>query len=247
MSGELEHGPGPGPLPDPDRVRIPDDAAALDADLWAWQAEQARLARPVPWTAPGHTSPWRVAGRVGPMMLGAMLLVAFLASLATTVRPADVDAVPAAPLARTQLADGQIGGLLPPGIVDVNGATQSTRAIRPATLLILPASGADPELLDAIHLQSTSYGIPFALVGPTERLPLLASTADDIGVGTVPVVIDRSSVIEQSLGLPRQADPTVVVVGADGRIQTVLEDPPAGIRLESVLSRAAAGSDPVGS
>lgn len=244
MSGELERGPGPGALPDPDRVRIPDDASDLEPDLWAWRAEQGRRGRPTPVAGPATTGPWRLMGRVGPMLVGALLLVAFLASLATTVRPATVDTVEAAPLASTTVPDGQVGGLLPPGIVDVNGATQSTRAIRPATLVLLPAAGASQELLDSLYLESSSYGIPLALVGPPERAALLQRTSRDIGSGRVPVVIDRTSAIAQALGLPAQADPTVVVVGSDGRIHTVVENPPPGVSLQSVLSRAQAGDDP---
>ncbi len=246
MSGGLEQGPGPGALPDPDRVVIPDDASALEAEVWAWRAEQRRQGRPVPWQGPGRSAPWRLAGRMGPMILGAMLLVAFLASLATTVRPATVDTVPAAPVARTSVPDGQVGGLLPPGIVDVDGATTSTQAIRPATLVLVPAAGASPELLDAVYLQSQAYGVPMALVGPPEREVLLARSAADVGAGTLPVVIDRSSAIAESMGLSPRADTTVVVVGTDGRIHTIVENPATGIQLQTVLSRAAVGGAPVG-
>jgi hypothetical protein len=246
MSGELERGPGPGALPDPDRVSIPDDPSALEADLWAWRAEQAKRGRPTPFAGPGTTGAWRLLGRIGPMIVGSLLLVAFLASLASTVRPATVDSVAAAPIASSAVPDGQVGGLLPPGIVDVNGATQSTSALRPATLVLVPADGANLELLDALYLESSSYGIPMALVGPPQRAALLERIADDVVPGKIPVVIDRTSAIAGSLGLPEQADPTVVVVGTDGRIHTVVENPAPGTSLQPVLSRAQNGADPVG-
>jgi hypothetical protein len=246
VAGELERGPGPGALPDPDSVVIPDDVSALEAEAWAWRAEQLRRDRRGPGAHGPRSTTWRVAGRVVPMLLGSLLLVAFLASLATTVRPATVDSLTPAPLDSPSIPDGQVGGLLPAGIVDVDGATRSTRALRPATLVIVPAAGASQSLLDAVYLQSQAYGIATGLVGPPERQALLERTSDDIGVGLVPVVIDRQSVIATSLGLPPQADTTIVVVGTDGRIQTVVENPSDGIQLQSALSRAAAGLDPPG-
>jgi hypothetical protein len=246
MSGELERGPGPGALPDPDRVVIPDDAAELDSDLWAWRAEQLRSRRPTPWTHPMRSTRMRVAGRVIPMVLGSLLLVAFLASLATTVRPATVEAVPAAPLATTSVPDGQVGGLLPPGIVDVDGATRTTRDLRPATLVMLPSAGASQRLLDAVHLQAQAYGIPLALVGPPERETLMRATSSEIGAGTVPVVVDRASAIAESVGLAPTSSVTIIVVGTDGRIHAVVRNPADGVQLQPVLSRAVAGADPVG-
>ncbi len=225
---------------------IPDDASELDADLWAWRAEQLRHRRPMPWTHPTRPAGWRVAGRVVPMILGSLLLVAFLASLATTVRPATVEAIPPAPLASTTVPDGQVGGLLPPGIVDVDGATRTTREIRPAALVLLPSTGASQQLLDSLHLQSQAYGIPLALVGPPEREQLMAETSSEIGAGTVPVVVDRASVIAESIGLGPTADVALVVVGTDGRIHAVIDNPADGVQLQPVLARAASGADPTG-
>lgn len=241
MSGELERGPGPGALPDPDTVVIPDDPGLLEADLWAWRAEQARLRRH---RGPARSTSRTVALRVGPMLLGALLLVAYLASLATTVRPAVVQGLTPAELAQTSVPDGEPGGLLPTGIVDVDGATQPSRALRPAALVLVPATGSSLRLLESVHLQALAYGIATAVVGPPERRALLAQTAEQVGAGTLPVVVDRASVIAESLGLPARAETTVVIVGVDGRIHAVLDNPSDGVQLQSVLSRAAAGADP---
>ena len=245
VSGGLEQGPGPGALPDPERVRIPNDASDLDAELWAWRAEQVRTGRPTPWMRPSTPTRWRVAGRVGPMLLGALLLVAFLASLATTVRPATVDTVNEAPLATTSAPDGTVGGLLPRGIVDIDGATSTTRQLRPATLILPPSTGASQELLDAVHLQSQAYGIPLGLVGPPTREQQLQSTSDDIGAGTTPVILDRASVIAEAIGIDPADDLAVIVVGTDGRIHAVVVNPADTLQLQPVLSRAASGADPV--
>jgi hypothetical protein len=253
MAGGLEKGPGPGALPDPDRVVIPDDPSALEADLWAWRAEQhrrdraaRRAQRGLPYEAvSGHGTRSRLAWRLGPMVLGALLLMGFLASLATTVRPATLQAVGPAPIASTDVPAGKVGGLLPPGIVDINGATASTQDLRPAALVLLPADGASQRLLDAVYLQAQAYGVSLALVGPPERESLLTAVADETRAAMVPVVIDRASVIAGSLGLPSQADPTIVVVGTDGRIHSVVMNPPDGVTLQTALSRAAAGDDPV--
>lgn len=253
MSGGLERLPGPGALPDPDDVVIPDDVSGLESDLWAFRAEQRRRQREtqVRRDHPSHSARMgdraRVAGRMVPMLLGALLLVGFLVSLASTVRPATIDAVEPAPLASTTVPDGMVGGLLPPGVVDVNGQPTSTLEIRPATLVLVPAAGASQPLLDSVYLQGQAYGVPMALVGPPTRQALLESTADDVRAAAVPVVIDRAEVIAESLRLPTQADTTIVVVGADGRIQTIVESPPDGIQLQTALSRAAASDDPVGS
>ncbi len=244
MSGGLEQGPGPGALPDPDRVVIPDDASALDADTWAWRAEQQRLGRPVPRLGPGRSTPWRVAGRIGPMLFVAVLLVAFLSSLAMTVRPATPTVLGPAALASTQAPDGAVGGLLPRAIVEVGGATVPSRDLRPAVLVLVPSVGVDADLLDSLHLQAQAYRLRLGLVGPPERAALLEETSDGIAAGTTPVVIDPASAIADSLGLPAKADPAIVVVGRDGRIHEVVIDPPPGIQLQSVLSRAASGADP---
>ena len=242
MSEELERGPGPGSLPDPDDVAIPDDPADLEADLWAWRAEQRRLGRQA---LMASTSPWRLRERIGPFALGGLLLVAFLAALAFTVRPAVVKSLEPSELAATSIPDGQVGGLLPPGVVEIGERTRGAQSIRPATLVLVPEAGTDPALLDAVHLQSQAYGIVTAVVGPPERLPLLSETVAAAAAGTLPVVVDQGSVIADGIGLSPRADTTVVVVGVDGRIHTVLENPGAGVQLQSVLSRAATGADPV--
>lgn len=244
MSGGLERGPGPGALPDPDRVVIPDDASALQADLWALRAERNRRKRQAAMPADEPGTRGRLAGRMVPLLLGSLLLLGFLVSLSTTVRPATIRASDPAPLATTDVSDGQVGGLLPRGLVDVRGVTKSTRDLRPATLVLVPAGGASPLLLDSVYLQAQSYGAPMALVGPDERQALLASSAEDVRPAAVPVVLDRAEVIAESLGLRASPDPAIVVVGVDGRIHEVVENPPDGIQLQSALSRAAAGTDP---
>lgn len=246
MSNGLEKGPGPGALPDPDRVVIPDNASALDSELWALRAEQRRRQRETAWAGRNVSTRWRLAGRIVPMLLGALLLVGFMLSLSTTIRPATTTTVEPSTLATTSVPDGQIGGLLPPGIVEVDGVPKSTQEIRPAALVLLPAAGASQQMLDAVHLQAQAYGIRMALVGPAERTELLVTTADEVRAAAVPVVIDRAEVIAESIGLPEPADPTIVVVGIDGRIQTIVENPPDGIQLQSALLHAADGDDPVG-
>lgn len=253
MSGGLERRPGPGALPDPDDVVIPDDVSGLESDLWAFRNEQRRRRREARFdpVLPGHrahpSDRARLAGRMVPMVLGALLLLGFLVSLASTVRPATIDAVEPAPLATTTVPDGMVGGLLPPGVVEVNGQPTSTLDIRPATLVLVPAAGASQPLLDSVYLQGQAYGVPMALVGPPTREALLEATADEVRAAAVPVVIDQAEVIAESLRLPAQADTTIVVVGADGRIQKIVESPPDGIQLQTALSRAAASDDPVGS
>ncbi len=178
------------------------------------------------------------------MLLGGLLLLAFLFSLASTIRPATVEQTPPSQLATAVQQDGSVGGLLPRGSVDQDGATRSLREVRPAALLLLPAEGADQAMLDAVRLQTASYGIPLMLVGPPTREALLEETAQDIGAGTVSVLIDKASAIAESLDLPAVSGATLIVVGTDGRIHSVVENPSSGIRLESVLSRSKAGADP---
>jgi hypothetical protein len=246
MSSGLEKGPGPGALPDPDHVVIPDNAAALDAELWALRAEQLRRERQAARVDRDASTRWRLAGRLVPMLLGALLLIGFMLSLATTVRPATTTAVEPGTLATTTVPDGQVGGLLPAGIVEVDGVPKSMQQIRPAALVLLPATGASQQMLEGVHLQAQAYGVRMALVGPPERAELLATTADEVRAAAVPVVLDRAEVIATSIGLPERADPTIVVVGIDGRIQTIVENPPDGIQLQSALLHAANGDDPSG-
>lgn len=244
MVGKFEDEPGPGALPDPDKVQIPGDASDLDADLFTWRAEQTHSRHPIAWIPPTASAPWHKVSRSVPVLIGALLMVAFLVSLVAPIRPATVQPSLAVPGNSTSIPDGQIGGLLPRGIIDVNGATHSARNIGPAALVLLPSDGADPALLDALYLQSTSHDVPLALVGPPEREQVLASTAAETGGGRVRVVIDRTSAIAESIDLPLRHDPTVVVVGANGQIHAVIPNPGHSIRLGSVLARAAAGADP---
>jgi hypothetical protein len=244
MAGELERGPGPGALPDPDSVVIPDDISALEAEMWALRTELARRRRRADRRG-RKTLPGGLLGRVGPMLFGSLLLVAFLTSLAGIVRPNTVEPTPPADLAAATQPDGAVGGLLPPAVVDVDGATMSLRSVRPAVIAWVPATGAQPELMSSLALQAGSYGVPFLVAGPPERAAVLAETAEAATAVGVPMMTDPASAILDAIDVPPVAGPVVVVVGTDGRIHAVVENPGSGTRLEPVLFRAAAGSEPV--
>jgi hypothetical protein len=245
MAGELERGPGPGALPDPDSVVIPDDASALEADMWALRAELKARQRAERRRPPGPSPSSSVISRIAPMLFGGLMLVAFLSGLAGIV--GNTAPQPAAPtaLAETSDPDGTVGGLLPPAIVEVDTATMSLRSVRPAVLVWVPAEGMSPVLLDSLYLQATSYGMPLVLAGPPERVDTLADEARRTSPsGRVSVLLDPASAVLDSLDLAPTAGPVVVVVGVDGRIHAVVENPADGVRLESVLTRAVEGGDP---
>lgn len=245
MPGELERRPGPGALPDPDTIRIPDDPSALEADMWALRAELAAARRRD--RALGRDRPGRlttVLARFGPMIFGSLLLVAFLGSLAGMVGSTATAPTEPGRLAASQAPNGTVGGLLPPAVVQVNGGTLSLRDVRPALIVWVPSTGADPALLDSLQLQGSSYGIPLVLAGPPEREELLTTAARQVGSGRVAVLTDPGSALLDSLDLPPAAGPVLLLVGIDGRIHEIVDDPAAGIRLEAALSRVAADEAP---
>jgi hypothetical protein len=178
------------------------------------------------------------------MLVGSLLLLAFLGSLAGMVGSTATPPTEPGDLAAVSVPDGRVGGLLPRAVVEVDGATVPLRDVRPAVLVWVPAIGADPALLESLVLQASSYGLPLVLAGPPERLDRLQSTADGIGPGRVRVLLDPASAVLDALELPPAAGPVVVVVGVDGRVHEVVEDPPPGIRLEAALSRVASGGAP---
>jgi hypothetical protein len=215
--------------------------------MWALRAELAaarRRDRALGRSAPGRLS--TVLARFGPMLFGSLLLMAFLGSLAGMVGSTATTPTQASELATVAVPDGRVGGLLPRAVVDVDGATMPLRDVRPAVLVWVPAAGADQALLESLMLQASSYGLTLALAGPPERVDLLQRTADGVGPGRVPVVLDPASAMLDALDLPPTAGPVVVVIGVDGRLHEVVDDPPAGIRLEAALSPAAAGDAPSG-
>jgi hypothetical protein len=185
-----------------------------------------------------------VLARFGPLIFGSLLLVAFLGSLAGMVRSTATPPTQAARLATAQAPDGTVGGLLPQAVVEVNGAPLSLRDVRPALVMWVPSTGADPALLDSLLLQVSSYGVPLMVAGPPERAELLADTAQQTGLGRVSVLVDPGSQLLDSLALAPGAGPVLLLVGIDGRIHEVIDDPPAGVRLEASLSRVAAGEAP---
>jgi hypothetical protein len=224
-------------------VRIPDDVSGLEADMWALRAERAaarRHDRRQAGTAPGRV----VLARFGPLIFGSLLLVAFLGSLAGMVRSTATAPTQAEALATSQVPDGAVGGLLPQAVVEVSGAPLSLRDVRPAALVWLPEAGADAALLDSLLLQVSAYGVPLVVAGPPDRAEMLADTARSTGLGRVAVLVDPESQLVDSLGLGTPVDPVVVLVGVDGRIHEVVEDPAPGVRLEAALSRVAAGEAP---
>jgi hypothetical protein len=243
VAGDNERLPGPGALPDPDSVVIPDDASALEPDYWALRAELAARRRDVR-GGPGSSTAGRLASRVGPMLVGALILVAFLASLGLMVRPTTQPPTAPATLASSHGTVGSVGGLLPDATVVVNGEEMPVREARPAVVVWLPDGGADQALLDSLYLQASAYGIPLVLAGPPDREPELLAAAQETGPGRVVVMLDPESALLDGFGLPPAAGPVVAVVGIDGRLHAVLDDPPSGVRLESVLGRVAGGGAP---
>jgi hypothetical protein len=239
----MERRPGPGALPDPDSIRIPDDLSALEADMWALRAEMAAARRRD--RRRGRSAPGRlVLARFGPLIFGSLLLVAFLGSLAGMVRSTATAPAQATQLATSQVPDGSVGGLLPQAVVEVNGAPLSLRDVRPAAVLWVPTSGADAELLDSLLLQASSYGVPLVVAGPPEREEVLAETAQQTGLGRVAVLVDPGSQLLDSLAPAPQDGPVLLLVGIDGRIHEIVEDPAPSVRLEASLSRMAAGEAP---
>jgi len=216
--------PGDGDLPElPPEWRnlvVPDDPAELAAEAEQVRAELLMKAAWPDKSAPPDP-PRSVLPLAVPLGVLAMLMVAALVGLVVLVMPAAPRPPRPAPLGTPSAAPGTPGGLLPDVVlVDSDGRPVRVRDLRPAVLLLAPAScprcaAVTGEVVEA----SRDAGILVVLVTTGDRPSALPWSAD--GVRTRTLGDPRGAL---SAGVPDRSSsgPTAVLVRPDGQIARVV-------------------------
>jgi hypothetical protein len=232
----------------PEALEVPDDARALDGDRAAWLAELAARRRggEREHLRPDQPSePGAVAGSgrpgAGPLGLAALVALAAVALAATMVvalglrlpvRPA------AAPLARTALEPGRVGGLLPDAPVrGSSGSTRSVRDLRPAVLALVPPGCDCPEELREAGAQTREFGLRFWAVGVPDVLPEVVTLLRRSGTGSAGLLADVEGQLAATYSSGASGGLTLVLVHVDGVVGEVFHDVRAPLRAELALAR----------
>lgn len=214
-------------------VVIPDDIRELDADIAAYHHELRRHARRSRLDRLLLRRHWERFGAVAPLVVLTVVVVVlsggFMASL--TARAPAV----AAPQdqARTSIASGLVGGLLPAVNVTVNGEITPIRELRPALLAVLPTGCGCAELVRALVRQTSEYSLRLILITPR----LGRDDASDLrsaALGRATFAVDEPAALARVYGTR-----ALVFVHADGVVTAIDHDPTASERFELPLSQLA--------
>jgi len=217
---------------DPDElsgITIPDDARDLDEDRWRYYEELARTAhlRQSPDGPRGadHPASWRDGSpwfgfrgsQVHPLIFMIVAVVAMAASLMLAFIPRVDAPQQTQSLSVPQASVGQVGGLLPPAAVAINGAPRLLRDIRPAVIAIMP-EGACTECattLSEIAGQSELNGVRTIIAGDRSQADVIQNTAADLGV---PAMTVNPGAFHDY----RPAGVTLLLVAPDGTVDDVV-------------------------
>ena len=225
-------------------VVVPNDASELDAEVRAYHRER-RSARIRGFLAKIFlTRRWRRFGLSGPIVVATLLLVGVVASTLAILGPNQRrPAQRSLPLSeQTSPGIGEIGGLLPPAELSIEGRPGNSRELRPAVIVLLPPECKCQALLDDLFRQVNEYGHAIYLVGSEAMTEEVTQTAKGIGNGTTVAVVDVDGTLAATYAA---RGVTVVLVHADGVVGAVYRDASPGIRLEPQLARlASAGAPP---
>jgi hypothetical protein len=166
-------------------VVVPDDISALVADVEAYRRE-VRRARRRAWQS-------RVMSRPGILPLSiisiALLLAGIVATLLTVLAPAEHDArTSPLLLAQTTVANGAVGGLLPPVVLKESGQSVPSQLLRPAVVALVPAACGCTALLNTLAGEANEVGYALDVVAPA--LPETNGFAGSVTAGKPHVLID---------------------------------------------------------
>lgn len=231
-----EPGSGPpGRLPDPDHVIIPDDISELDPEIRAYHREIAHRRRV------GRLRRLPIIGRLPqtglslPVFAMTLLLVALMTGLSALITPPAPDHPRPQPLASTPIQPGAVGGLLPDVSVRLYGDEVPLRTRRPAVIALPRPDCTCAAALDALYRKAKSHRMLFDLVGAPDQVTDLHALDRRIGNGGAVVFVDPEGTLSDTYGA---GELTVLVVGADGVVLAILNDPQPATPVESLLERA---------
>ena len=220
--------PEDAPLPG---VVVPDDPRDLDADRWRLYEELSAAGKirhsPDSVRATDHPSRWREGlpwygghgSRLLPLLFMIMAIAAMGASMALVFVKRTDAPLPTGALAVGSAPVGQIGGLLPAELVEVNGSPRTLRDIRPAVLFVLPAGTCTTCDLTAESLsdQAAAAGMRLLVTGTAEQAETLAAVSLASGVPAL-------TMSNSSLDLFGLAGPAVIIVAPDGTVADIVSD-----------------------
>lgn len=223
-------------------VVVPDDARELDRDIVAYRREERRQRRRARWRR--LTSPITRFGLAAPFIAGALMIALISGTLITVFGPEPVPQATGRPIAdRPSARPGQIGGVLPDGLVVVPGHRKRLIDLRPAVILIVPPSCRCESTVNELSRQAHEYRIGLylvadqrgaATVSAEQRTKEMRDLAGAARYGVAIVAEDTKAVLAtsyQATGL------TAVLVHADGVVDDVLRGVPPQPRLERRLEQ----------
>jgi hypothetical protein len=240
---------------------VPDDARALEDDRLAWLAEQHQ---PRPAVAqrlevrhvdprPGRARPRRRLAIIAGVTAVAVLAMSILgATLALFVPHNPATTAPATRLASGANQPGQLGGLLPqvtlatdagasagadPGSGPTTGTLSSTD-LRPGVIALVPDVCSDcTARLTQVAAQAAEYHLPMYLVGGPGQEEQLRGLAEAMTGHPTAALIDPSGTLRRTYQDASSGGEALILllVRPDGRLYTVVNDPPNGARLEASL------------
>jgi hypothetical protein len=205
--------------PDFDRLVIPDDPRELEHEARALTRERRAAKRADRLRGFFLIRRWRRAAYL-PVATAMVLLLGAVISVLALFRPAGQAGPKARPLANSGLrADGEVGGLLPG--VDVGrepGGNSPIRGLRPALVLLAPASCTCSDLLHAVARTSARHHVYGVVAGP--KMPVLPA---DLAAGPMVPVADTGHGIFAAYHVSDK--PVVLLVGANGLVASILSNP----------------------
>lgn len=227
---------GAGHEPDWASLVVPDDIRELDADISAYRRElrhRRRMLRFQRLVLGPRRRPHGMSGRLTVIVL---VLVAMLGGLMVFLRPTpgnDPQRL-ARPLARSTVAVGSVGGLLPAAMVDLRTTPVSLRdaQMRPAVYLLIGRRCNCQTLVDRIAGQGVNEARVSTFV--------VVSTAPDEGLADTiendelaKAVFDPSAVLARTFGA---GTPTILLVARDGIVRRIVHNVTAETHLSALTS-----------
>lgn len=224
---------------------VPDDARDLDADRAAWLREPDStssstsppeiVVQPEP---PTHlrtsTSRRRRRLTITAVILTLSFLVPVVSGAIGGFMASNAESeTSAAPLAAVPASPGQIGGLLPQAILVGDGVPVQSQSIRPAVVVLVPASCADcTESLRALRQQAAEFDLQVTIIGTDAQAEQLVALDRALGSVAIDVLIDGDGIFARTYG---SSDLNVLLVRDDGVVADILRNPPTDLRLEPAL------------
>lgn len=211
-------------------VVIPDDIRELDADVAAYHRELRRAARQSGVDRLLLRRHWERFGAIAPLVVLTVVVVALWGGFMTKFAAQGSTVAPPQDQARTSVAVGLVGGLLPDVDLMAAGSPTPIRELRPALLAILPADCSCAELVRALVRQTSEYSLRLVVVTP--RLSRDdASELRSAALGRATFAVDERGALASVYGTP-----SLVFVHADGVVTAIDHDPEPGERFELPLS-----------